>query len=149
TSTVNGGPVSCLTLAYIAVNQNDYGTISTNTGGTLTISAINAAVNGNVVGPYSCGSSFVGTVAITVCSYIPFTSVTLTNSGCSSGWVINCASQIGCGGGGNAGSDSLTTMCSGVVDLDNLVTGDLGGTWTETTSSGQFNTGTAIFDAGA
>lgn len=152
TSTVTGGPVSCLTLAYIAVNQNDFGTITTDTGGNLTITAINAAVNGNVVGPYSCGASFVGTVAITVCSDVPFNSVTLTNSGCTSGWVINCASQIGCGGGGgNAGADSTETTCGGTIDLDNLVTGDPGGTWNETTNppSGQFNIGTGVFDAGA
>lgn len=152
TSTVTGGPVSCLTLSYVAVNQNDYGTITTDTGGSLTITAVNAAVSGNVVGPFSCGGSFVGAVGITVCSTIPFNSVTLTNSGCSSGWVINCASQTGCGGGGgNAGADSTLSVCGGTLDLDDLVTGDIGGTWTETTSpaSGNFDTGTAIFDAGA
>ena len=148
TSTVVGGPVSCLTLAYVAVNQNDYGTITTDTGGTLTITAVNAAVVGNVVGPYDCPGSWVGTVEITVSSTIPFNSVTLTNSGCSSGWVINCASQANCGGG-SAGADSTTTVCGGTLDLNNLMTGSAGGTWSETTSSGQFNTTTAVFDAGA
>ena len=155
TSTVVGGPVSCLTLSYIAVNQNDFGTISTDTGGALTITAVNANVVGNVVGPYSCGTSIVGSVGITVCSTVPFNSVTLTNTGCTSGWVINCATQTGCGGGGgggNAGADDLTTVtCGGTVDLNALVTGDTGGTWEETTvpASGAFNTGTGFFDADA
>ena len=150
TSTVTGGAVSCLAITYIAVNTNDYGTMSTNTGGALTITAINANVVGNVVGPYNCGGGFYGTVVVTVCSTIPFTSVTLLNTGCSSGWVINCSGQVTCTGSGNAGTDNFTTiMCSGTINMNTLVTGDPGGVWTETTGSpsGQFNTITGIFDA--
>jgi gliding motility-associated-like protein len=156
TSTVTGPPVSCLTLSYTAVNQNDYGTMTTDTGGMLTITGVNTGIAGNVVGPYDCGGSFVGSVQITVCSTIPFNSVTLTNSGCTSGWVINCATQTGCGGGGggNAGADDLTTVScvgDGSINLNPLVTGDAGGTWEETTvpASGNFNTVTGIFDADA
>ena len=154
TSTVIGPAISCLTLSYTAVNQDDYGTITTNTGGALTITGVNTNVVGNVVGPFICGGQFVGSVQITVCSTIPFNSVTLTNSGCTSGWVINCATQVACGGGGggNAGADDFSTvMCNGTVDLDGLVTGTAGGIWTETTipASGAFNTGTAVFDANA
>ena len=154
TSTVTGPPISCLTLSYTAVNQNDFGTISTDTGGALTITGVNTNVAGNVVGPFDCGGAFVGSVQITVCSTIPFNSVTLTNTGCTSGWVINCATQTGCGGGGggNAGNDDLSTvMCNGTVDLDGLVTGDAGGVWEETTipASGAFNIGTGVFDADA
>ena len=116
TSTVTGGAVSCLSLTYIAVNTNDYATMSTNTGGALTITAINANVVGNVVGPYNCGSAY-GTVVITVCSTVPFTSVTLLNTGCTSGWVINCSDQDACAGG-NAGADSSTTiLCGGTIDI--------------------------------
>jgi gliding motility-associated-like protein len=152
-STVVGPPVSCLTLAYTAVNTNDYGTISVDGGGTITITGVNCGVVGNVVGPFDCGGSY-GDVAITICSTLPFTQVTLTNTGCTSGWVINCATQTGCGGGGggNAGADDLTTLlCGGTVDLDGLVTGDAGGVWEETTipASGSFNIGTAVFDADA
>jgi len=151
TSTVIGPAVSCLTLSYTAVNQNDFGTMTTDTGGTLTITGVNCGIAGNVVGPFDCGGAFVGSVQITICSTIAFNTVTLTNSGCTSGWVINCATPVICGGGGgNAGADDLTTqMCSGTIDLDGLVTGDPGGTWTETTSSGAFNAGTAVFDANA
>jgi gliding motility-associated-like protein len=150
-STVVGGPVSCLTLIYTAVNTNDYATITVNGGGTISITAINLGVNGNVIGPYNCGGSY-GDGSITICSTQPFTEVTLTNTGCTSGWVINCADQLGCGGGGggNAGADNLSTvMCNGTVDLDGLVTGDAGGTWEETTvpPSGAFNIGTGVFDA--
>jgi gliding motility-associated-like protein len=152
-STVVGPAVTCLTLAYTAVNTNDFGTMTTNTGGTLTITAVNADVVGNVVGPFTCIGSY-GDVSVTICSTVPFTSVTLTNSGCTSGWVINCATQTGCGGGGggNAGADDLTTVtCGGTTDLNSLVTGSAGGTWEETTipASGAFNTGTGVFDANA
>jgi len=147
TSTVVGPPVSCLVWGFVSINTDDYGTISTNTGGVLTITAVNANVVGNVVGPYTCvGSS--GAVSITICSTIPFTTVTVTNTGCSSGWVSNCSSQTGCGvGGGNAGADDFSTvMCAGIIDMNTLVTGDPGGAWIETTSSGQFNTVTGDFD---
>src|SRR5690606_38282121 len=33
---------------------------------------------------------------VTVCSTIPFTSLTLVNTGCTSGWVVNCADPITC-----------------------------------------------------
>jgi gliding motility-associated-like protein len=148
-STVTGGPVTCLSLSYTAVNTDDFATITTDGGGALTITGINVGVNGNVIGPYTC-VGFYGDVSITICSTVPFTEVTLTNTGCSSGWVINCSDQQGCGGGpgGNAGADDLTTtLCGGTIDLNTLVTGDTGGTWEETTSSGQFNTGTGVFDA--
>ena len=94
-STVVGPAVSCMTLTYSSVNTNDYATISTNGGGNLTLSGINVGINGNVIGPYSCSGSY-GTVQLTVCSDIPFTSVTLLNTGCTSGWVINCSDQSAC-----------------------------------------------------
>lgn len=148
-STVTGGPVTCLSLSYTAVNTNDYATITIDGGGSMTITGVNMDVNGNVIGPYTCVGPY-GDVSITICSTQPFTQVTLTNTGCQSGWVINCSDQLGCGGGtgGNAGADNLTTtLCGGTIDLNTLVTGDTGGTWEETTASGQFNTGTGVFDA--
>lgn len=95
-STVTGGPVTCLSMAYTAVNTDDYATITTNTGGALTITAINCGVSGNVIGPYNCGSGFYGNCGITVCSTVPFTQVILTNTGCSSGWVIDCMTPLTC-----------------------------------------------------
>lgn len=95
-STVTGPPVTCLTVSYGAVNTNDYGTMTTNTGGTLTVTAVNADVNGTVVGPYNCGTGFYGNVMVTVCSTVPFTQLILTNTGCTSGWVINCAEPTTC-----------------------------------------------------
>ncbi|MEZ4922087.1 MAG: gliding motility-associated C-terminal domain-containing protein [Crocinitomicaceae bacterium] len=148
-STVTGAPVTCLSLSYTAVNTNDFATITIDGGGSMTITGVNVDINGNVIGPYNCVGPY-GDVSITICSTLPFTTVTLTNTGCSSGWVVNCSNQAGCGGGtgGNAGSDNLTTsLCGGTIDLNTLVTGDAGGTWQETTSSGQFNTGTGVFDA--
>ena len=95
-STVTGGPVTCLTVAYTAVNTDDYATLTTDTGGTLTITGVNVGVNGNVIGPYNCaGTGNYGDVMVTICSTIPFSTLTLTNTGCSSGWVVNCA-QVTC-----------------------------------------------------
>src|SRR5687768_16490938 len=65
-STVVGPAVNCLTLAYSAVNTDDYATMSTNAGGVLTITAVNCGVSGNVIGPYNCGTYFYGTCGITV-----------------------------------------------------------------------------------
>ncbi|MBK7129870.1 MAG: gliding motility-associated C-terminal domain-containing protein [Crocinitomicaceae bacterium] len=95
-STVVGAPVTCLSLAYTAVNTDDYATITTNTGGVLTITGVNCGVSGTVIGPYNCGTGWYGTCGITVCSTIPFTQVILTNTGCSSGWVIDCGSPTTC-----------------------------------------------------
>ena len=96
-STIVGPPVTCMTLTYSSVNTNDYATISTNTGGVLTLSGVNLGINGNVIGPYSCSGSY-GTVQLTVCSSVPFSTVTLLNTGCTSGWVINCSDQSACVG---------------------------------------------------
>ena len=97
-STVVGPPVSCLTVSYTAVNTDDYGTLSTNTGGVLTITGVNVGVSGNVIGPYQCvgGGGGYGDVMVTICSTIPFNSLTLLNTGCSSGWVVNCATPVTC-----------------------------------------------------
>ncbi|UKN02910.1 gliding motility-associated C-terminal domain-containing protein [Paracrocinitomix mangrovi] len=131
-STVTGPPVTCLTVSYGAVNTNDYGTLSTDTGGSLTITAVNAAVNGNVVGPYNCGSGSYGNVLVTVCSTVPFSSLTLLNTGCTSGWVINCATAP-CDP-----SWTPPTPCSddAPIDLSSTVTGDAGGTWSGTGITG-------------
>ena len=95
-STVTGPPVTCLTVSYGAVNTNDFGTLSTNTGGALTITCVNCGVAGNVIGPYNCGTGPYGNCLVTVCSTIPFSSLTLLNTGCTSGWVINCATTTSC-----------------------------------------------------
>jgi gliding motility-associated-like protein len=143
--------VNCLTLAYTAVNTNDYATISVDGGGTVSVTAVNVGVTGcDQIGPWTCGSGSYGDCAVTVYSTAPFTQVTLTNTGCSSGWVINCSDQVPCNGGGaggNAGADDFSTvMCGGIIDLNTLVTGSAGGLWTETTSSGQFTPGSGNFD---
>jgi len=90
-STVTGPPVNCLTVSYGAVNTNDYATMSTDGGGVLTITAVNCGVSGNVIGPYNCGTGPYGNCLITVCSTVPFSVLTLLNTGCTSGWVINCS----------------------------------------------------------
>jgi PKD repeat protein len=48
-----------------------------------------------------------------------------------------------------AGSDNMGSICSdGTIDLNTLLIGNsVGGTWSETTSSGQLNTSSGVFDA--
>jgi gliding motility-associated-like protein len=143
-STVVGGPVTTLTLAYGAVNDDDFGTITVDGGGVVSLSAVGAATSGNVVGPFNCstGPSDFGDVELTVTSTLPFTTVTLTNTGCSSGWVIACPTSFS-----NAGPDLNYTYCSGAVDLNTLLLGaDPGGTWTETSGSGQISGSNTIFN---
>jgi gliding motility-associated-like protein len=53
-------------------------------------------------------------------------------------------------GGTNAGPDNTSTLCNtagSTIDLNTLLVGADPGTWSETTSSGQFTPGTGIFDA--
>jgi gliding motility-associated-like protein len=132
-----------LTLAFSSVNTDDYCTISIDGGGTMTLSVTNAGLAGNVVGPYQCMGPY-GDVFVTVNSTLPFTTVNIVNTGCSSGWVINCPGTTT----PNAGADDLTNpICSGTLDMNTLLSGaDPGGVWAETTTSGQFNTGTGVFN---
>jgi len=79
-------------------------------------------------------------------STLPFTEITLTNTGCSSGWVLVCTESSAV----NAGADDLTTtVCGGSVVLEDLLSIDatVGGTWSETSGSGAFDEITTIFDA--
>ncbi|NOQ72458.1 MAG: PKD domain-containing protein [Crocinitomix sp.] len=137
-------PTLSMTLAYTAVNTDDFATISIDGGGVMTITGDGVGVAGDVIGPYLCGGSY-GDVFITVESTLPFTAVTLLNTGCSSGWVIACPS-----GDANAGDDNATVVCTGIVVLEDLLSVDAepGGTWTETTGSGFFDVLTTEFDAG-
>lgn len=138
-------PTLSMTLAYTAVNTDDYATISIDGGGVMTLTGDGVGVAGDVIGPYLCGGSY-GDVFLTVESTMPFTTVTLVNTGCSSGWVIACP-----GGIANAGDDDLSTLvCTGIVVLDDLLSPDAepGGVWTEITGSGAFDPGTTEFDAG-
>lgn len=137
-------PTLSMTLAYTAVNTDDFATISIDGGGVMTITGDGVGVAGDVIGPYLCGGSY-GDVFVTVESTLPFTTVTLLNTGCSSGWVIACPSTDA-----NAGDDNAATVCGGIFVLEDLLSVDaeLGGTWTETTGSGEFDPGTTEFDAG-
>lgn len=137
-------PTLSMTLAYTAVNTDDYATISIDGGGVMTLTGVGVGVAGAVIGPYLCGGSY-GDVFVTVESTMPFTTVTLVNTGCSSGWVIACP-----GGVAEAGDDDLTTVvCTGIVDLNTLLSVDAepGGVWTETSGSGAFDPITGEFDA--
>jgi len=139
---VSIAPTTSMSMGFTSVNTADFATVSIDGGGVMNIVGTNCGVAGNVIGPYQCGGPY-GDVFITVTSTLPFTTVTVLNTGCSSGWVAACA-----GGTPNAGADDLTNpICSGTTDLDLLLSGaDLGGVWAETTTSGQFNTTTGVFN---
>ena len=135
-------PTTSMAMGFTSVNTADFATVSIDGGGVMNIIGTNCGVAGNVIGPYQCGGPY-GDVFITVTSTLPFTTVTVLNTGCSSGWVAACP-----GGIPNAGADDLVNpICSGTTDLDLLLSGaDAGGVWAETTTSGQFNTGTGVFN---
>ena len=88
------GAVSCMNIIYGKVNTDDYGLLTTDTGGQLTIEVVNSNVNGDTIGPYTCPNQSYGDVAVLVCSDIPFNVLTLTNTGCSSGWVSGCGTGV-------------------------------------------------------
>lgn len=137
-------PTLSLNLAFTAVNLDDYATITIDGGGIMTLSGVNVGVAGDEIGPYLCDGSF-GDVFVTVTSTLPFTTVTITNTGCSSGWVIACP-----GAEAEAGEDDLGNyLCSGVFELGTLLSPDASpdGTWEETSGSGAFDPVTTEFDS--
>jgi len=136
-STVVGPPVSCLTLAYTAVNTDDYATLTVNGGGVVTITAVNCGVSGNVVGPFNCGTYFYGNCGVTICSTIPFSTVTLSNTGCSSGWVIDCATPLVTCVNPVITPELDVIVCAGsVIPLNSFVSTPAGTiTWTNSNTS--------------
>lgn len=89
-------PQTDVTIAYTVVNTNDVGTISVNGGGVMTVTSVNgcATVSGNLVGPY-IGAGNYGDILINITSTLPFTEVTLVNTGGQSGIVSgDCNSVI-------------------------------------------------------
>ncbi|MGZ3882862.1 MAG: T9SS type A sorting domain-containing protein [Bacteroidia bacterium] len=90
-------PISKITIQMIAVNtapENTTISQSGGTGGTLSLSGITCMSSaGLVLGPYT-GSGFYGDVAVTITSTGTFKTITCTNTGCASGWVSVCATNI-------------------------------------------------------
>jgi hypothetical protein len=90
-------PVKSVIVKMIAVNSVvDKTTItqSGGTGGALTVSSpVCMSFAGLVLGPYT-GSGSYGDVSAKVTSAGTYTTLTCTNSGCSSGWVAACPSFI-------------------------------------------------------
>jgi hypothetical protein len=78
--------ITCATVTYSAVNGGaDIGKITVNGGGTVSLSnACGASISGNTL---TCNLNSYGNVTVKVSSTSPFTTITLTNTGGSSGWV--------------------------------------------------------------
>jgi len=131
-----------LTVGFTSVNTNDFATVSIDGGGTMSLSVNGGGLSGNVIGPYTCAGPY-GDVFVTITSTLPFTTVNIVNTGCQSGWVVACPGTVP-----DAGLDDLTNpICAGTLDLNTLLSGaDAGGVWDETTTSGQFNTTSGVFD---
>lgn len=147
-ATVPGPGVTSLTVAFSSINNNDYAVVSINGGGTMSLAVVGVGLGGDTVGPYLCGggSNPYGDAFVTITSTLPFTQVTFTNVSGTSGWVINCPGFVPDAGADNA----VNPWCGGAIDMDTLLSGAYpGGSWSETTSSGQFNTTTAVFNAGS
>lgn len=106
-------PQTSVNIIYAHINTDDYGTMSVNGGGTISVSLVNGCVDvvGNVVGPYTGPGSY-GAVEINVSSTAPFTTVTLTNNFSTSGFVSGCT-PIAAGPSVYLGPD--TTLCIGAT----------------------------------
>jgi gliding motility-associated-like protein len=88
-------PQTNVSMWYTAVNTDDYGTISVNGGGVLSLSMLNGCANlsGNVVGPYTGDGSY-GDIQVNVTSSLPFTTITLVNTGDNSGFNSGDCSSV-------------------------------------------------------
>lgn len=89
-------PQTNVTIGYTVVNNNDIGAVSVNGGGVITVTSTNACatVSGNSVGPY-IGAGNYGDIQINITSTLPFTELTLINTGNQSGIVSgDCNSVI-------------------------------------------------------
>ena len=126
-------PVISARVAYTVVDggsaaNTDIGTITTNGGGTVTLSnACNLSISGTVVAGLSTSTSARDT-QVTVTSTQPFTTITLTNTGGKSGFVQGQLCNFTftpCNAGTTAPTLSATTIANacpvGTVNLDSLV----------------------------
>lgn len=140
--TVNGAPVESLVLAFSAVNTDDYALVTIDGGGTMSLFAENMEIDGDTIGPYNCASNF-GDVYLTINSTSPFSTVNILNTGCSSGWVNICPGTYS-----YAGEDSTIIVCDTILNLNLLnPNGNLNGSWSEITGSGQFNSMSGHFNS--
>ena len=98
---------TCATVTYSAVNGgSDIGQITVNGGGIVSLSnACGASISGNTL---TCNLNSYGNVTVKVSSTTPFTTITLTNTGGSSGWVQGnpCNFILN-----DCGSSSQSTTC--------------------------------------
>jgi len=125
-------PISSARVSYSAVNgQDDVGTINVNGGGIVSLSnPCDINVSGNVVTcnfptPYDFGD-----IAVTVSSTLPFTTITLLNTGGNSGFVGGnpCNFQFPCSSNNVAPifrSRTLTNVCPATrANLNSLFPGN-------------------------
>ncbi len=150
-------PVVQANITYTAVNNNvggvDVGTITTNGGGTITLTnPCNVTISGNVI-TASGDPSNAPDAQISVASTVPFTSVTITNTGGKSGWVQGnpCNFTFTPCNAGNAPTLSATTKAttcpSTTVDLTALLTSTTPAGASLVWYTNNAHTGTAIADA--
>lgn len=118
-------PVLSAKIFYTAVNSDDIATITTN-GGTAVLS--NPSCGLRISGTQIQGTVPSGDVFLTVSAASPFTTITVTNTSGTSGWVQGnfCDFEVTtCAAGTAAPTLSATTVsntCPGTTNLNSLVT---------------------------
>ena len=118
-------PVLSAKIFYTAVNSDDIATITTN-GGTALLS--NPSCGLRISGTQIQGTVPSGDVFLTVSAASPFTTITVTNTSGTSGWVQGnfCDFEVTtCAAGTAAPTLSATTVsntCPGTTNLNSLVT---------------------------
>jgi alpha-tubulin suppressor-like RCC1 family protein len=152
-------PITSALVRYTIVNGNDIGTISVNGGGTPTLSnpcAVN--VSGLILSSAVGAASTWGDISIRVTSTLPFTTITLTNTGGQTGWVQGNPCDITftrpCGAGTSAPTLSAITKANAcpttTVDLTTITASNMPAgatlTWHTGTPATTANkiTGTAV-----
>ncbi len=119
-------PVSSATVKYTLVDHDDIGTISVNGGGTASLSnPCGVTFSGLIISGTSAYYTH-GNPSIKVTSTLPFTTITITNTGANTGWVqgnpCDITFTLPCNAGTTAPALSATTITNCPVNLNSLVT---------------------------
>ena len=135
-------PQTNVSIWYTLINDNDFGTINVNGGGIISLSVASGCANlsGNILGPYTGFGSW-GDVLVNIQSTIPFTEVTLVNTGGESGQVSgDCNSVIIHSNSPcniNLGAD--TTLCQGETLTLDATTANASYLWQDNSTNPTFN----------
>ena len=135
-------PQTNVSIWYTVVNDNDVGTITVNGGGVLSLNLDNGCADllGNVVGPYTGGGLF-GDILVNIQSSLPFTEVTLVNTGGQSGHVSGDCSSVIINENDPCSTDlgNDTTLCQGETLILDATASNATYLWQDNSTNPQFN----------